>query len=115
VPTADQLLNGLWQSKVWQRQRFPDLATLEAASACYIGAYRAKTAHRQEAAPSRRAFPRRFQLNLNAPLMGTMIFLRRSDEAGAVHMLGTVFPVDKYWVHRLVRCEVDFTHRCIRF
>lgn len=30
-------------------------------------------------------------------------------------MLGTVFPVDKYWVHRLVHCEVDFTHRRIRF
>jgi hypothetical protein len=107
--------NGLWQSKVWRRQRFPDLATLEATSARYIAAYRAKTARRREAAPGRRAFPRGFRLYLNAPLKGTIIFLRRSDETGAVHLLGTAFPVDEHWVHRLVRCEVDFTHRRIRF
>jgi hypothetical protein len=107
--------NGLWQTKVWRRQRFPDLAMLSSVSARYIAAYRAKTAQRREAAPSRRAFPRDFQLDLNALLKGTIIFLRRSDERGAVHMLGTVFPVDQYWVHRLVRCEVDFTDRRIRF
>ena len=100
--------NGLWQSKVWQRHRFPDVATLKAVSARYIAAYRAKTAGRREAAPGRRAFPRGFRLDLNAPLKGTIIFLRRSNEAGAVHLLGTPFPVDKHWVHRLVRCEVDF-------
>ncbi len=107
--------NGLWQSKVWQRHHFPDVATLEAVSARYIAAYRAKTAGRREAAPGRRIFPRGFRLDLNAPLAGTMIFLRRSDEHGAVHLLGKTFVVDKYWVHRLVRCEVDFTHRHIRF
>ena len=107
--------NGLWQSKVWQRYRFPDVATLKSVSARYIGAYRAKTAGRREAAPSRRAFPRGFRLDLNASLKGTLIFLRRSNEVGAVHLLGTAFPVDKYWVHRLVRCEVNFTHRRIRF
>jgi hypothetical protein len=107
--------NGLWQSKVWQRQRFPDLETLKATSARYIGAYRAKTARRREAAPGRRAFPRGFRLDLNAPLKGTIVFLRRSDEAGKVNLLGTHFPVDKRWVRRLVRCEVDFTHRRIRF
>ena len=107
--------NGLWQTKVWRRQRFPDLAMLSSVSARYIAAYRAKTGQRRDAAPSRRAFPRNFQLDLNALLKGTIIFLRRSDERGAVAVLGTVFPVDKYWVHRLVRCEVDFTHRRIRF
>ena len=107
--------NGLWQSKVWQRYRFPDVATLKSVSARYIGAYRAKTAGRREAAPSRRAFPRGFRLDLNASLKGTLIFLRRSNEVGAVHLLGTAFPVDKHWVHRLVRCDVNFTHRRIRF
>ena len=107
--------NGLWQSKVWRRQRFLDLATLKGASARYIVAYRAKTARRREAAPGLRAFPRGFRLDLNAPLKGTIIFLRRSDEAGAVDLLGTHFPIDEHWVHRLVRCEVDFTHRRIRF
>ena len=107
--------NGLWQSKVWRRQRFPDLATLKTVSARYIAAYRAKTARRREAAPDRRPFPRGFRLDLNAPLKGTMIFLRRSDERGAVHLLGKAFLADKHWVHRLVRCEVDFTHRRMRF
>lgn len=107
--------NGLWQSKVWRRHRFPDVATLKAVSARYIIAYRAKTARRSDAAPSRRPFPRSFRLDLNAPLRGTVIFLRRSNEGGTVHLLGRAFPVDKHWVHRLVRCEVDFTHRRIRF
>ena len=107
--------NGLWQSKVWQRHRVPDVPTLQAVSARYIEAYRAKTARRRDAAPNRRAFPRGFSLDLNAPLTGTVIYLRRSDAAGAVQMLGTTFPVDKQWVHRLVRCEVDFTHQRIRF
>jgi hypothetical protein len=107
--------NGLWQSKVWQRHRFPDVATLKSVSARYIAAYRAKTAGRCEAAPSRRAFPHGFRLDLNTPLKGTLIFLRRSNDAGAVLLLGTAFPVDKHWVHRLVRCEVNFTHRRIRF
>ena len=40
--------NGLWQSKVWQRHRFPDVATLKSISARYIAAYRAKTAGRRE-------------------------------------------------------------------
>ena len=51
---------------------------------------------------------------LDAPLKGTMIFLRRSDERGAVHLLGKTFIADKHWVHRLVRCEVDFTRRRMR-
>lgn len=107
--------NGLWQSKVWARYRFPDLAALQGASEAYISAYRCKTAVRREAAPSRRRVPKGFRFDLNAPLQGTMLYLRRSDERGAVHLLGKTFMVDNHWPHRLVRCEVDFTHRCIRF
>ena len=44
-----------------------------------------------------------------------MIFVRRSDDKGNVHLLGTAYPVDRRWLHRLVRCEVDFTHHRIRF
>jgi len=112
---AIEAFNGLWQSKVWGRHRFPDLAALKTVSAAYIGAYRVKTAPRREAAPSRRPVPRGFRLDLDAPLRGTMIFLRRSDERGAVHLLGKTFIADKHWVHRLIRCEVDFTRRRMRF
>jgi len=107
--------NGLWQSKVWQRHHCPDVASLAAVCARYIAAYRAKTANRREAAPTRGRFPRRFSLDLSASLKGTMIFVRRSDEDGQVNLLGKAFHVDKQWIHRLVRCEVDFTHERIRF
>jgi hypothetical protein len=107
--------NGLWQSKVWQRHHCPDVANLAAVSARYIAAYRAKTATRREAAPSRRRFPGQFKLDLSAPLEGAIIFVRRSNENGDVHLLNKTFSVDEHWPHRLVRCEVDFTHQCIRF
>jgi hypothetical protein len=107
--------NGLWQSKVWQRHHCPDLASLRAVSQRYIAAYRSKTAHKREAAPERRPFPQRFQLNLQAPLKGALIYLRRSDAHGKVHLLGQSFRPTEHWIHRLVRCEVDFTHQRIRF
>jgi len=107
--------NALWQSKVWQRHHCPDLASLVAVSGCYITAYRVKTAARREAAPNRSRFPKGFKLNLNTPLKGTMIYLRRSDDQGNVPLLAQTFPVAEHWVHRLVRCEVDFTHQRIRF
>ena len=107
--------NALWQSKVWQRHHCPDVATLQAVSARYIAAYRAKTATRRESAPRRRSFPKTFKLKLAAPLKGTMIFVRRSDDNGSVNLLGRTFPVDQHWPHRLVRCEVDFTHQRIRY
>jgi hypothetical protein len=107
--------NGLWQSKVWRRHHCDDVASLAAVSARYIAAYRAKTATRREAAPTRRRFPAKFKLNLSAPLRGTMIFVRRSNENGNVQLLNKAFSVDKHWLHRLVRCEVDFTHQRIRF
>ena len=107
--------NALWQSKVWQRHRCPDVAALAAVSARYIAAYRAKTATRRETAPKRRSFPKGFKLNLGAPLKGTLIFVRRGDDNGSVHLLGRTFHVDQNWPHRLVRCEVDFTYQRIRF
>lgn len=45
-------------------------------------------------------------LELNAPLRGTMLFLRRSDEGGAVHLLGRAFLVDTRWVHRREREKI---------
>lgn len=112
---AIESFNALWQSKVWQRHHFPDVEALAAVSARYIAAYRAKTASRRELAPKRRSFPKVFKLDLSATLKGTMIFLRRSGEKGNVDLLGRSFPVDRNWPHRLVRCEVDFTHQRICF
>ncbi len=107
--------NALWQSKVWQRHHCPNVEALAAVSARYIAAYRAKTAARREGAPKRRRFPKGFKLDLSAPPKGTMIFVRRSDENGSVRLFAKASPVNQHWPHRLVRCEVDFTHQRIRF
>lgn len=88
---------------------------MAAVSARYVAAYRAKTAARREAAPTRRRFPAQFKLNLSAALTGTMIFVRRCNEYGSVHLLNKAFSIVEHWPHRLVRCEVDFTHQSIRF
>ena len=107
--------NALWQCKVWQRHHCPDVAGLASVSARYIAAHRGKTAARREGAPSRPMPPKAFKLDLKAALKGTIIFVRRSDEQGHVHLLGKAFSVDDHWLHRLVRCDVDFTHQRIRF
>src|SRR3972149_6326283 len=96
-------INGLWRSKVWHRHHCDDVSSLEAVSKRYIAAYRAKTATRREAAPTRRCFPARFKLDLGAPLKGTMIFVRRSTEQGNVNLLNKDFRIDEHWLHRLVR------------
>ena len=107
--------NGLWQAKLWQRHQFKDLSELCQLSDRYISAHRARSAPRREQAPKRQPFPKSFKLDLDAPLNGTIIYLRRTDEAGRVHLLGKSFPVSNTWPHRLVRCEVDFTTDRIRF
>lgn len=107
--------NALWQAKVWQRYRFEDYAQLLAVSARYIAAHRARNAARREHAPGRRPFPKPFQFHPNTPLSGTLIFLRRTNEAGQAHLLGRSFPVAELWAHRLVRAEVNLDAHHIRF
>jgi hypothetical protein len=107
--------NGLWQAKVWQRHQVASLAHLGRLSQAYVAAYRTKTASRADGAPPRRPFPKDFEFDLHAPLFGRVVFLRRSSEAGSLGVLGHTFSVDKHWIRRLVRCEVDFTHGRMRF
>lgn len=106
--------NALWQAKVWQRHRVGSLGELQMRSDQYIAAHRARAQQAAEAAPPRRAMPRDFALDLRAPLTGQIIFIRRTDERGQVHLLGQRFSVSPDWLHRLVRCDVDFDHHCIR-
>ena len=106
--------NSQWQAKVWRRHRVQSLRELQRRSDAYIGAYRLHTQPLAEAAPQRRSMPRRFKLKLHAPLCGMMVFIRRTDDTGHVHLLGQRFAVSPAWLHRLVRCEVDLDHHCIR-
>ena len=101
--------NALWQAKVWHRHRVGSLAQLRHLSARYIVAHRARNASSSELAPTRRRMPKSFRFDPRRPLRGCVIFIRRTDQYGTVHMLGQRFAVSRLWVHRLVRCEIDFS------
>ncbi len=106
--------NALWQGKVWQRHQVRSVAHLQAVSDEYISAHRARHASNADSTPDRVPVPAGFRLDLDAPLTGLMIYIRRTNERGQVHLLGQTFAVSPSWRHRLVRCEVDFAARAIR-
>ncbi len=106
--------NALWQAKVWQCYRVANVNELQMRSDQYIAAHRARTQPLTEAAPARRALSEDFKFDPHAPLRGQIVFVRRTDEGGHVNMLGQRIAVSQTWLHRLVRCEVDFDHRYIQ-
>lgn len=106
---AIESYNGRWQAKVWRRFVHADRADLQRRSEAFVAAVRQRSAPRIEAAPARRSFPMNWKLNLQAPLRGKMIFLRRTDPAGKASLLGRSFLVSELWPHRLVRAEVNLT------
>lgn len=112
---AVESFNGLWQTKVWSRFHHEELLQLQERSDLYVAAHRLRTAIRRHQAPSRRAFPGSWGFELQAPLRGRVIFIRRTDPAGGVFLLGRRFPVSRHWLHRLVRCDVDLDGQQIRF
>ena len=69
-------------------------------------ALRRRAAARSDTAPARRPIAPAWTLDLQTPPRGVLIFLRRTTERGAVHLLGRTFDVDPTWPFRLVRCEV---------
>ncbi len=112
---AIESLNGRWTAKVWSRFHHASLSHLQERSARYVQAHRVRSAVRREGAPDRRPFPPDWQLNLQAPLHGQIIFVRRTSDRGTAFLLGRTFVVDAHWVHRLVRCEVDLDDQVLRF
>lgn len=107
--------NALWQGKVWQRHQVQDTRHLHTLSAAYVAAHRARSVRRRDHAPTRRPFPKRFKLDLTVEPKGTMIFLRRSDEAAQINVLGHSFALPAHWAHRLTRCEIDLNAHKIHF
>ena len=59
-----------------------------------LAAARQRSAPRRDAASARAAFPAAWELDLQRPLRGTVIFLRRTNEQGEVELLGRRFRVD---------------------
>lgn len=99
--------NGLWQAKVWQRFHFEDLSGLRAHSQRYVQAHRARRASALDTAPARHPFPLCWELDLDSPLKGSLIYLRRTNAHGNLSVLGHHIHVHPHWQHRLVRCEVN--------
>jgi hypothetical protein len=112
---AIESFNGRWQAKVWNRFHFASRAALRSQSAKYVTACRRRSAARMDAAPQRLAFPEDFDPDLQDLSRGTIIYLRRTDEKGRASLLGRTFTVDRHWLHRLVRAEIDLHHRQIHF
>jgi hypothetical protein len=106
--------NGTWQAKVWARFEHGALPDLQRRSQCYVTALRRHRADRIESAPRRRAFPKRWRLDLQSRPEGRIIYLRRTSAAGVVEVLGRSFDVDPHWLNRLVRVEVDLDGDKIR-
>lgn len=104
---AIESFNGRWQAKVWSRFEHRSLRGLKTRSAKYIAAARSRAAVRIESAPSRRPFPKRWRLNLQKQPQGKIIYIRRTNDTGRISLLGHTFAVDRHWLHRLVRAEVD--------
>jgi hypothetical protein len=108
-------LNCRWQGKVWARFQHASLASLQGCTERYVAASRCRAAARIDSAPTRRSFPKRWRLNLDAPPRGGMIYLRRTSENGTASLLGRTFEVAPSWAHRLVRAVVDLGEETIRF
>ena len=114
LQNAVESYNGLWQEKVWGRFEHQNLAALQTQSGKYVTALRQRHAQRIENAPERRRFPHSWQWNEEAPVKGRIIYVRRSNEHGAVTLLGRTYQISSHWFHRLVRCEVDIQRKEIR-
>jgi hypothetical protein len=107
--------NGLWPAKVWARFTFTTPGEVQQRSDRFVAAVRARRSERIDPAPSRRAFPVPWQLDLQAHPRGRIIVVRRTDAVGAVRLLERSFTVDPRWTNRLVRAEFDLDAGKIRF
>lgn len=112
---AIESFNNTWQAKVWRRFRHRSLHGVQRRSARFIAAHRQRHAPRIEAAPRRRRFPKRWKLDLQEHPRGIIVFLRRTDDQGRINLLGHTFIVDRSWLHRLVRAEVNLDAKHIAF
>ena len=113
VQAAIEAFNGRWQRGV-RRDFIADIDHLGERSAAYVVADRARRAGRIDAAPSRRTLPTPLRVDLGAEVRGRLVFVRRVADDGSVLLLGTRYPVDPTWVHRLVRADLDIDVRRLR-
>jgi transposase len=100
---AIESFNWLWQAKVWQRYRHRRLGQLHARNQAFLAAHRQLRLREQ---PGRRGLPR--------GQAREVVFLRRTDGRGRIHLLGVELAVSTAWPHRLVRVVVDVRAQRLR-
>jgi putative transposase len=110
----NESFNHLWQQKVWHRFHHASALAFQTRSDRFVAAYQRRRAAREDRAPDRQPFPKRWTLDLHQRPRGMVIYLRRTDNLGAIRVLGHRLEVDAQWVHRLVRAEVDLEAQQIR-
>ena len=103
--------NHLWQAKVWHRFHHASPAALRHRSDRFVTAHHHKTQARQDTAPPRQPWP---PPRLPARADPTVIFIRRTDDAGRVSLLAHRLLIAPAWPHRLVRCELRLRSQTIR-
>lgn len=104
-----EAFNRRWQEAVWARFQFRSRDQVRERSERFLKAHRDRYALRIEDAPERTAFPPGWSLDLQAPLKGTVIYLRSTTPTGMVSLLGHTYSASPLWCSRLVRAEVDLT------
>lgn len=102
-----------WEDSVWERFTYPDRETLDTQIQAYLEARRHKNAVQISKAPARIPVPLDWEPTYPKDVQGKIIYLRKTDQNGAVNVLGNTYPVDPNWSQRLVRCEVDLTNNQI--
>jgi hypothetical protein len=66
-----------------------------------VTALRRRAAAHTDTAPARRPISPAWTLDLQTPPRGVRIYLRRTTERGAVHLLGRTFDIDSTWPFRV--------------
>lgn len=111
---AVESYNGRWQKKVWNRFTFKNLLAVSRQSAMYVNAALKRSAPRRDSAPKRNPFPKDWKLDLQKPLHGKVIYLRRTNENWQIRLLGRDYRVELAGPRKLVRAEVDLTNNEIK-
>lgn len=114
LQNAVEQFNGVFQAKVWRRFRFRSLRAFDAHSTRYTDALAARRAARRAAAPPRAPWPVAWTFQPQELGGGQLIYIRRTSSAGDAMVLGRRWPLDRHWVHRLVRLEIDLDRAELR-
>lgn len=107
--------NGRWQRGTMQRFHFANIKEVQRQSDRYVEATRVKNASRRDASPDRWEFPSDWILDYQRRPKGKVIFIRRTNAQGHVHVMGHHWMLSCIGPHRLVRAEVDLTQNEISF